>query len=288
MEPKPARWRPLSKPEWLKIKLGSDATYGHTRDVLCAHSLHTICTSGRCPNQGECWSRGTATFMIGGDICTRSCHFCNTKSGRPNALNPLEPLSVAQSIKEMALKHAVITGVDRDDLSDGGSRHWQETIEAIHRLTPEVTIETLIPDFMGSTEALDRVIDAKPNIISHNMETVRRLTPSVRSVATYERSLAVLRYIASKGVVTKTGFMLGLGETYDEVLELLRDVRACGVSVVTIGQYLQPTRKHLPVVAYISPEVFAQLKEEGLAMGFRHVESAPLVRSSYHAEQHML
>lgn len=288
MEPKPARWRPLPKPEWLKIKLGSDTTYGHTRDVLCAHSLHTICTSGRCPNQGECWSRGTATFMIGGDICTRSCRFCNTKSGRPNALNPLEPLSVAQSIKEMALKHAVITGVDRDDLSDGGSRHWQETIEAIHRLTPEVTIETLIPDFMGSTEALDRVIDAKPNIISHNMETVRRLTPSVRSVATYERSLAVLRYIASKGVVTKTGFMLGLGETYDEVLELLRDVRACGVSVVTIGQYLQPTRKHLPVVAYISPEVFAQLKEEGLAMGFRHVESAPLVRSSYHAEQHML
>lgn len=226
--------------------------------------------------------------MIGGDICTRSCRFCNTKSGRPNALNPLEPLSVAQSIKEMALKHAVITGVDRDDLSDGGSRHWQETIEAIHRLTPEVTIETLIPDFMGSTEALDRVIDANPNIISHNMETVRRLTPSVRSVATYERSLEVLRYIASKGVVTKTGFMLGLGETYDEVLELLRDVRACGVSVVTIGQYLQPTRKHLPVVAYISPEVFAQLKEEGLAMGFRHVESAPLVRSSYHAEQHML
>lgn len=226
--------------------------------------------------------------MIGGDICTRSCRFCNTKSGRPNALNPLEPLSVAQSIKEMALKHAVITGVDRDDLPDGGSRHWQETIEAIHRLTPEVTIETLIPDFMGSTEALDRVIDAKPNIISHNMETVRRLTPSVRSVATYERSLAVLRYIASKGVVTKTGFMLGLGETYDEVLELLRDVRACGVSVVTIGQYLQPTRKHLPVVAYISPEVFTQLKEEGLAMGFRHVESAPLVRSSYHAEQHML
>lgn len=288
MEPKPARWRPLPKPEWLKIKLGIDATYGHTRDVLCAHSLHTICTSGRCPNQGECWSRGTATFMIGGDICTRSCRFCNTKSGRPNALNPLEPLSVAQSIKEMALKHAVITGVDRDDLPDGGSRHWQETIEAIHRLTPEVTIETLIPDFMGNTEALDRVIDAKPNIISHNMETVRRLTPSVRSVATYERSLAVLRYIASKGVVTKTGFMLGLGETYDEVLELLRDVRACGVSVVTIGQYLQPTRKHLPVVAYISPEVFAQLKEEGLAMGFRHVESAPLVRSSYHAEQHML
>lgn len=288
MEPKPARWRPLPKPEWLKIKLGSDATYGHTRDVLCAHSLHTICTSGRCPNQGECWSRGTATFMIGGDICTRSCRFCNTKSGRPNDLNPLEPLSVAQSIKEMALKHAVITGVDRDDLPDGGSRHWQETIEAIHRLTPEVTIETLIPDFMGSTEALDRVIDAKPNIISHNMETVRRLTPSVRSVATYERSLAVLRYIASKGVVTKTGFMLGLGETYNEVLELLRDVRACGVSVVTIGQYLQPTRKHLPVVAYISPEVFAQLKEEGLAMGFRHVESAPLVRSSYHAEQHML
>lgn len=226
MEPKPARWRPLPKPEWLKIKLGSDTTYGHTRDVLCAHSLHTICTSGRCPNQGECWSRGTATFMIGGDICTRSCRFCNTKSGRPNALNPLEPLSVAQSIKEMALKHAVITGVDRDDLPDGGSRHWQETIEAIHRLTPEVTIETLIPDFMGSTEALGRVIDAKPNIISHNMETVRRLTPSVRSVATYERSLAVLRYIASKGVVTKTGFMLGLGETYDEVLELLRDVRA--------------------------------------------------------------
>lgn len=285
------REKPLKhvpKPDWLKIKLGSNVTYQHTREVLSSHMLHTICSSGRCPNQGECWSRGTASFMIGGDVCTRSCRFCNTKSGRPDPLNPEEPNSVAHSIREMKLRHAVITSVDRDDLPDGGSLHWQKTIDAIRTLTPQVSLEVLIPDFGGSEAALDRIISSKPDIISHNMETVRRLTPSVRSVATYERSLAVLRYIASKGIVTKTGFMLGLGETYDEVLELLRDIKGCGVSVVTIGQYLQPTRKHLPVVEYVHPDVFNKLKEEGMKMGFRHVESGPLVRSSYHAERHML
>ena len=285
------REKPLKhvpKPDWLKIKLGSNVTYQHTREVLSSHMLHTICSSGRCPNQGECWSRGTASFMIGGDVCTRSCRFCNTKSGRPAPLNPEEPSSVAHSMREMKLRHAVITSVDRDDLPDGGSLHWQKTIDAIRTLTPQVSLEVLIPDFGGSEAALDRIISSKPDIISHNMETVRRLTPSVRSVATYERSLAVLRYIASKGIVTKTGFMLGLGETYDEVLELLRDIKDCGVSVVTIGQYLQPTRKHLPVVEYVHPDVFNKLKDEGMKMGFRHVESGPLVRSSYHAERHML
>ena len=284
------REKPLKhvpKPDWLKIKLGSNVTYQHTREVLSSHMLHTICSSGRCPNQGECWSRGTASFMIG-DVCTRSCRFCNTKSGRPAPLNPEEPNSVAHSIREMKLRHAVITSVDRDDLPDGGSLHWQKTIDAIRTLTPQVSLEVLIPDFGGSEVALDRIISSKPDIISHNMETVRRLTPSVRSVATYERSLAVLRYIASKGIVTKTGFMLGLGETYDEVLELLRDIKGGGVSVVTIGQYLQPTRKHLPVVEYVHPDVFNKLKDEGMKMGFRHVESGPLVRSSYHAERHML
>lgn len=277
----------VKKPDWLKIKLGGNITYGKTRDIIHGHCLHTICASGRCPNQGECWSRGTASFMIGGDVCTRRCRFCNTKSGKPLPLNPKEPENISESIKAMALKHAVITSVDRDDLSDGGSRHWQLTLEAIHRLTPQVTIEALIPDFRGDTEAIDRIIDVGADIISHNMETVRRLTPTVRNVATYDGSLFVLGHIASRGVPTKTGLMLGLGETYDEVLDLFDDVLAMGVSIITIGQYLQPTRQHLPVAEYITPEHFIHLKEVALQKGFKHVESGALVRSSYHAEEHL-
>lgn len=278
----------LRKPSWLKIQIGgNNLTYSQTRGIIHEHSLHTICASGRCPNQGECWSRGTASFMIGGEICTRHCRFCNTKSGKPLPLDPLEPMNIARSIQAMALKHAVITSVDRDDLCDGGSRHWQLVLEAIHKLTPEVTCEALIPDFRGSTEAIDRIIAGRADVIAHNMETVRRLTPQVRHVATYQRSLDVLSYIASKGIKTKTGLMLGLGETFEEVLELFDDVIATGVSILTIGQYLRPSKAHLPVIAYISPKQFEEYKEIALKKGFKYVESGPLVRSSYHAEDHL-
>lgn len=278
----------LRKPDWLKTKIGANSfTYGHTRDVIKEHSLHTICASGRCPNQGECWSRGTASFMIGGEICTRACRFCNTHSGKPLPLDPQEPENIAKSILAMGLKHAVITSVDRDDLCDGGSHHWASTLRAIHKLSPSTTCEALIPDFRGDKKALDCIIEARADIISHNMETVRRLTPSVRNVATYEGSLDVLRYIASKGVVTKTGLMVGLGETFEEVVELLEDVVATGTSIITIGQYLRPTRAHLPVEAYITPTQFAQYKGIALEKGFQYVESGPLVRSSYHAEEHL-
>lgn len=278
----------LRKPDWLKIKLGANSiSYGQTRDIIQGHSLHTICASGKCPNQGECWTRGTASFMIGGDICTRHCRFCNTKSGKPFPLDPLEPENIAKSIFSMHLKHAVITSVDRDDLPDGGSIHWQKNLEAIHRLTPSVSCEALIPDFRGDKKAIDRIIAGGADIISHNMETVRRLTPSVRNVATYEGSLEVLRYVASRGVISKTGLMLGLGETYEEVLELFEDVVATGTTILTIGQYLRPTRNHLPVVAYISPSQFDEYKILALKKGFKYVESGPLVRSSYHAEEHL-
>lgn len=276
----------LRKPDWLKIKLGGNLQYGHTRNIIRGHALHTICASGKCPNQNECWSRGTASFMIAGDICTRRCRFCNTKSGCPLPLDPNEPQKIAESIKALGLKHAVITSVDRDDLPDGGSSHWRATLEAIHALTPEVTVEVLIPDFRGNLEAVDRIIAAQPEVVAHNMETVRRLTPQVRHVATYDGSLAVLAHIASRGVPTKTGIMLGLGETEDEILELFDDLLLRGVSIITIGQYLQPTRQHLPVVEYITPEHFAHLKETAISKGFKHVESGPLVRSSYHAEEH--
>lgn len=281
------RQRPLKKPEWLKIKLGSNLTYSETKGNLEGHCLHTICTSGKCPNKGECWSRGTATFMIGGDICTRSCRFCNTNTGKPLPLNPQEPQNVADSIKQLKLKHAVITSVDRDDLPDYGADHWVKTIEAIRATCPEVTTEVLIPDFRGYLDLVDRVIAAKPNIISHNMETVRRLTPSVRSVATYDTSLAVLQHIAQSGIVAKTGMMLGLGETEDEILQLMDDVLSVGVSVITIGQYLQPSRKNIPVEEYVTPEQFEKLRLIGIQKGFKHIESAPLVRSSYHAEKHV-
>nr|WP_314650658.1 lipoyl synthase [uncultured Porphyromonas sp.] len=279
----------VRKPEWLKIRLGDNATFTDTKQTIEGHGLNTICHSGRCPNQGECWSAGTATFMIGGAVCTRACRFCNTLSGKnPAALDPLEPLKVAQSIKKMELRHAVITSVDRDDLPDYGAQHWVETIEAIKRTTPEVTIEVLIPDFNGRLDLVDKIIACQPKIISHNLETIRRLTPEVRHVATYETSLSVLERIAASGIPAKTGIMLGLGETEDEVLELMDDARARGVSIMTIGQYLQPTRRHLPVVEYIHPKQFARLRTLGLEKGLRHIESGPLVRSSYHAERHVL
>ncbi len=278
----------VKKPEWLRIKMGGSMTYGATRQVIEGNCLHTICSSGRCPNQGECWSRGTATFMIGGNICTRSCRFCNTLSGRPLPLDPNEPQAVAESVRTLQLKHAVITSVDRDDLPDGGAEHWVQTILAIKQLNPGVTCEVLIPDFRGDLAMVQRIIEAHPEVISHNMETVRRLTPSVRSVATYDTSLSVLDCIAQSGIPAKTGLMLGLGETEEEIFELMDDVRSVGVSIITIGQYLRPGRKNIPVVEYITPEYFSFLKEVALSKGFTHVESAPLVRSSYHAEQHVI
>lgn len=273
----------IKKPDWLKVKLGGEH-YSDTQHVVESHGLHTICTSGRCPNIGECWGRGTATFMIGGDICTRSCKFCNTKTGRPLPLNTNEPSSVAKSIQLMGLKHAVITSVDRDDLSDFGAQHWVDTINKIRQVNPVTTIEVLIPDFQGCLELVDMVCNAEPNIISHNMETVRRLTPQVRSAAKYDISLKVLERIANNDMKAKSGIMVGLGETTDEILDLMDDLRAVNCSILTIGQYLQPTRKHLPVRAYIHPDEFKRLKDIALEKGFSHVESGPLVRSSYHAE----
>ncbi|WP_052115824.1 lipoyl synthase [Porphyromonas crevioricanis] len=281
------RKRPLRKPEWLKISLSANDHFARTKDIVDKHCLHTICSSGRCPNMGECWSRGTATFMIAGDICTRACRFCNTNTGKPLPLDPNEPTNVARSIELMKLKHAVITSVDRDDLPDYGANHWANTIRQIKATCPNTTIEVLIPDFRGRTDLIDLIIAAKPDIISHNMETVRRLTPSVRHVATYDCSLRVLAHIAAADVTTKTGIMLGLGETEQEVCELMDDVLSVGVSVITIGQYLQPSRRNLPVEEYIRPEQFERLRLIGLEKGFRHIESAPLVRSSYHAERHL-
>lgn len=277
----------VRKPEWLKINIGSNERYAETKRIVEKHCLHTICTSGRCPNMGECWGRGTATFMIGGDICTRSCKFCNTKTGHPLPLDPKEPENVAESIRLMKLTHAVITSVDRDDLDDLGAHHWAETVRAVKRVNPDTTLEVLIPDFQGRTDLLDIVIESRPDIISHNMETVKRITPLVRSAAKYDVSLAVLKHIADAGVVAKTGIMVGLGETPQEVEELMDDLVAINCSVLTIGQYLQPSHKHYPVAEYVTPEQFARYKETGLAKGFRDVESAPLVRSSYHAERHI-
>ena len=278
----------IRKPEWLKIKLGSDVTYDETRAVLQKHCLHTICTSGRCPNQGECWSRGTATFMIGGAVCTRACKFCNTETGRPLPLDPAEPRHVAESVRALGLKHAVVTSVDRDDLPDKGSAHWVETIRQIRELCPGVTIEVLIPDFDGQTELIAPILQECPEVVAHNMETVRRLTPIVRSRATYDCSLSVLAQIAEAGLPAKTGLMLGLGETQEEILETMDDLRQVHCSILTLGQYLQPTRRHYPVQEYVHPDRFAELREIALDKGFRHVESGPLVRSSYHAERHPL
>lgn len=277
----------LRKPDWLKIRLGGNEQFTRTKSIVESHCLHTICTSGKCPNMGECWSRGTATFMIGGEICTRSCRFCNTLTGKPLPLNPQEPANVAESIRLMKLKHAVITSVDRDDLPDLGAAHWVETILAIKKVNPATTVEVLIPDFQGRLDLVDQIIEAAPEIISHNMETVRRISPLVRSAAKYDTSLAVLARIAAKGVTAKTGIMVGLGETEEEVGELMDNVREAGVSVLTIGQYLQPSRKNIQVAEYVEPERFELYRLKAVSKGFKIVESAPLVRSSYHAEKHI-
>ena len=275
----------VMKPAWLKIDLTSKKSTGETAGILAKHHMNTICTSGLCPNRSECWMARTATLMIGGDICTRKCRFCNTLSGRPRLLNPDEPRRVAESVKALKLRYAVITSVDRDDLPDYGAAHWIKTIEEIRRLNPDTKIELLIPDFMGKADLIRQVMATHPHVAGHNMETVRRLTPSVRSVARYERSLEVLREIANCGITAKTGFMLGLGETHDEILETMDDILSTGCQRLTLGQYLQPTAEHLPVKAYITPEKFAEYKRIALEKGFKHVVSGPLVRSSYHAAE---
>ena len=275
----------VMKPKWLKIDLTSKKSTGETAGILAKHHMNTICTSGLCPNRSECWMARTATLMIGGDICTRKCRFCNTLSGRPRLLNPDEPRRVAESVKALKLRYAVITSVDRDDLPDYGAAHWIKTIEEIRRLNPDTKIELLIPDFMGKADLIRQVMATHPHVAGHNMETVRRLTPSVRSVARYERSLEVLREIANCGITAKTGFMLGLGETHDEILETMDDILSTGCQRLTLGQYLQPTAEHLPVKAYITPEKFAEYKRIALEKGFKHVVSGPLVRSSYHAAE---
>ena len=272
----------IRKPEWLKISIGANERYTETKRIVESHCLHTICSSGRCPNMGECWGKGTATFMIGGDICTRCCKFCNTQTGKPLPLDMEEPTHVAESIALMKLSHAVITSVDRDDLPDLGAAHWAQTIREIKRLNPETTIEVLIPDFQGRKKLVSQVIEAQPEIISHNMETVKRITPLVRSAARYETSLEVIRQIADSGITAKSGIMVGLGETPEEVEELMDDLRRAGCQILTIGQYLQPSHKHYPVAEYVTPAQFASYKETGLTKGFDQVESAPLVRSSYH------
>jgi lipoic acid synthetase len=278
---------PLRKPDWLKIRLPKGDNYLKVKGILQEKGLHTICSSGKCPNMGECWNAGTATFMILGDICTRSCKFCATQTGRPLPVDEQEPEKIAQSVKHLNLKHVVITSVDRDDLPDGGASIWAATIRKVKELNPGTTIETLVPDFGGNPEHLKTLIDAAPEIISHNLETVRRLTPQVRSAAQYDRSLQVIRQIASSGIPAKSGIMAGLGETEAEVLETMDDLRKVSCSIFTIGQYLQPTPAHLPVVEYIHPDQFEKYRNAGLEKGFTHMESKPLVRSSYHAEKHV-
>ena len=275
------------KPEWLKIKLPKGQLSGEVLNIVREHHLHTICTSGMCPNQGECWGCGTATFMIGGNICTRNCRFCNVTTGRPLPLDPEEPHHIASSVKLLHLKHAVITSVDRDDLEDLGATHWVKVIRAVKEMNPSVTMEVLIPDFQGRSELIGQIIEAKPEVISHNLETVRRLTKEIRSRATYDMSLGVVHQVAASGIVAKSGIMLGLGETREEILETMDDLRAAGCAVMTIGQYLQPTAANVEVKEYITPETFEAYRRIGMQKGFTHVESGPLVRSSYHAEKHV-
>ena len=275
------------KPKWLRVKLPTGKNYKHVRKLVSDNKLHTICESGNCPNMGECWGEGTATFMILGNICTRSCGFCAVATGRPLAVDWDEPDKVAESVRLMEVKHCVITSVDRDELPDGGSLIWVETVKAVRRKSPGTTMETLIPDFKGIEEQVQRIIDVAPEIVSHNIETVRRLTKEVRIQAKYDRSLAVLKQLKEGGMRTKSGIMLGLGETEEEVIQTMDDLRSVGVDIMTIGQYLQPTTKHLPVKEFVTPEQFEKYKQIGLAKGFRFVESSPLVRSSYRAEKHM-
>ena len=285
----PTKEKPtIGKPKWLRVKLPTGQKYTQLRGLVEKYNLNTICTSGSCPNMGECWGEGTATFMILGNVCTRSCGFCGVKTGRPESVDWEEPEKVARSIQIMGIKHAVITSVDRDDLQDMGSIIWEETVGAIRRLNPNTTLETLIPDFQGIERHIDRIVRANPEVVSYNMETVKRLTRAVRIQAKYEKSLGVLAYLKKAGIKrTKSGIMLGLGETEEEVVEAMDDLRSVGVDVLTLGQYLQPTTKHIPVDEFITPEKFEEYKQIGLKKGFRFVESSPLVRSSYHAEKHL-
>lgn len=277
----------IQKPRWLRVKLPTGEAFKKVRSIVDEHKLHTICESGSCPNMGECWGAGTATFMILGNICTRSCGFCAVATGRPQEVDTFEPGKVAKSVKLMGVKHCVITSVDRDDLPDGGSEIWSQTVRAIRNQSPDTTLETLIPDFAGKWENMQRIIDVAPEIVSHNLETVRRLTKKVRIQAKYDRSLEALRRLKKGKMRTKSGIMLGLGETESEVLETMDDLHSVGVDVITLGQYLQPTRRHLPVAEFVTPEQFYFYKKIGLEKGFRYVESGPLVRSSYHAEKHL-
>ncbi len=281
------REQKVRKPSWLKVKLPTGEAYKHVKNITRKNKLHTICESGNCPNMGECWGAGTATFMILGNICTRSCGFCNVMTGRPLPVDLNEPENVARSIKLMKVKHAVITSVDRDELLDGGSSIWAETINAIRRISPGTTMETLIPDFKGVDKDIQKIVDVAPEVVSHNMETVESLTKKVRIQAKYQRSLYVLDVLSKSGLRTKSGIMLGLGEKDSEVVQTMRDLLDVGVSVMTIGQYLQPTVRHLPVIDFIHPDRFLKFKNIGLDLGFKIVESGPLVRSSYHAEKHL-
>lgn len=278
---------PSRKPDWLKIKLPIGSNYLKVKGILEEKGLHTICSSGKCPNMGECWNAGTATFMILGDICTRSCKFCATKTGKPLPVDVNEPVKIAESVQHLNLKHVVLTSVDRDDLPDGGAGIWAQTVLKVKELNPSTTIETLVPDFGGNADHLQLVINSSPEIISHNLETVRRLTPQVRSAAQYNRSLQVISQIAASGLKAKSGIMVGIGETEAEVLETMDDLRKANCSIFTIGQYLQPSPTHMPVVEYIHPDLFEKYRIAGLAKGFTHIESKPLVRSSYHAEKHV-
>lgn len=275
------------KPEWLKIKLPKGTNYLRVKEIIKTHNLNTICTSGKCPNMSECWAAGTATFMILGDVCTRSCKFCATKTGKPLTPDIEEPKKIAESIKLLGLKHAVITSVDRDDLEDKGAQHWAVTLKEIKKVNPSTTIEVLIPDFDGRVDLIKTVIDAGPDVISHNLETVRRLTPVIRSRANYDTSLKVIRTISSSGSTSKSGIMVGLGETHEEVVETMDDLLSSGCRIFTIGQYLQPTKSNFEVMEYINPEIFENYKSIGLEKGFKFVESSPLVRTSYHAEKHI-
>ena len=277
----------VRKPKWLKVKLPTATAYKNVRSVVKKHKLHTICESGNCPNTGECWGAGTATFMILGNICTRSCGFCNVQTGRPLSVDINEPRNIANSVKIMKVKHAVITSVDRDDLKDGGSNIWAETVNEIRKVNPNTTLETLIPDFKAKKEDIQKIVDVAPEVVSHNMETVERLTKKVRIQAKYRRSLDVLNILNKSGVRTKSGIMLGLGETDEEVIQTMKDLLDVGVTIMTIGQYLQPSKKHLPVFEYVHPDKFEMFKNIGIKLGFRIVESGPLVRSSYHAEKHL-
>ena len=280
--------KPTPKPKWLRVKLPTGKKYTELRGLVDKYKLNTICTAGSCPNMGECWTEGTATFMILGNVCTRSCGFCGVKTGRPESIDWNEPEKVARSIKLMQIKHAVITSVDRDDLKDMGSIIWAETVKAIRRMNPKITLETLIPDFQGNERNIDRIVEVSPEVVSHNMETVKRLTREVRIQAKYERSLQVLKYLKDQGITrTKSGIMLGLGENEDEVIQTLQDLKSVNLDIVTIGQYLQPSKKHLPVKQFITPEQFKKYKDIGLELGFRHVESSALVRSSYKAQKHL-